>query len=462
MTTLFQAMNTQTTTTENGMPTLQTSLHDCVDLFFKVGASRGKDITGLFSKAFVSDSEIAARIALWARDVRGGAGERQLFRDMVNYMVSKDLATAEKVLAKIPEVGRWDDVLILFGTKLENQALRLIATALKDGNGLCAKWMPRKGDQAKKLRAYLKMSPKEYRKLLVGLTNVVESKMCAKEWDSIEFGKLPSLASARYQKAFDRNAPVAYGAYKDALESGEAKINAGAVYPYDVIKSLKMGDQKVANAQWAALPDYVAGNTENYLCLVDVSSSMDCSASGNSMTCMDIAISLGLYLSERSRGVFCDQFITFDSNPQLFSLKGSLSDRYRQMKGSPWGGSTNLEKAFKLILDSAVKHKVAESEMPTSLIVLSDMQFNQCQGYGNEFSSYAMIDRMYADAGYKRPKIVYWNLRDSNGVPVTFDQAGTALVSGASPAIVKNVLAGKSCDPVSIMLEAIMVDRYQL
>lgn len=132
--TLFQAMNTQTTTTENGMPTLQTSLHDCVDLFFKVGASRGKDITGLFSKAFVSDSEIAARIALWARDVRGGAGERKLFRDMVGYMVNKDLATAEKVMAKIPEVGRWDDLFVLFGTKLENGALRLIAAALKDAH----------------------------------------------------------------------------------------------------------------------------------------------------------------------------------------------------------------------------------------------------------------------------------------------------------------------------------------
>jgi hypothetical protein len=159
--------------------------------------------------------------------------------------------------------------------------------------------------------------------------------------------------------------------------------------------------------------------------------------------------------------VFEDQFITFHEKPQLFSLKGDLDARYRQMAGSPWGGSTNLESAFKLILDSAVKHNVAASEMPTTMIILSDMQFNMCDSSRGD-SSFTMIDRMYAEAGYKRPKIVYWNLRDSNGVPVTFDQQGTALVSGFSPSIMKSVLSGKSCDPVAMMLETIMVDRYQL
>lgn len=462
MTTLFQAINQESTTTENGMPTLQTSLNDCVDLFFKIGASRGKDIIPLFSKAFNSENEIATRIALWARDVRGGAGERKLFRDILSYLVTKDVDLARKVMVKVPELGRWDDLFVLFGTALERDALRLIADALKAGNGLCAKWMPRKSKEAGKIRAYLQLSPKAYRKLLVGLTNVVETKMCAKEWESIEFGKLPSLASARYQTAFLRNAPVSYTAYKDALVKGEAKINAGAVYPYDIVKTVKKGDQVVADAQWKALPDYLAGNTENLLCLVDVSDSMDCPVGGTAgLSCMDAAISLGLYISERSKGIFKDQFITFHERPSMLKVYGSLSDRYHQMKNSPWGGSTNLESAFRLILDSAVKHKVAASEMPTTLIILSDMQFNVCDHRFSD-NSYQMIDRMYEQAGYKRPSIVYWNLRDSHGVPVTFDQAGTALVSGFSPSIMESVLSGKGIDPVTIMLQAVMKDRYQL
>lgn len=327
---------------------------------------------------------------------------------------------------------------------------------------LCAKWQNRQGPNANKIRSYMKLTPKEYRKMLVANTNVVETQMCAKDWDNINFGKLPSVASARYQTAFCRNAMEKYTAYKESLEKGEAKINAGAVYPYDVVKSLRSGDVKVADAQWKALPNYLEGSSENILALVDVSSSMNCPAGGSkSISCMDVAISLGLYLCERTEGIFKDTFVTFSTNPQLASVKGSLSDRYRQMADADWGGSTNFEKVFSLILDSAVKHKVDASEMPTMLIVLSDMQFDRAMGNVSD-NSYQMIDRMYADAGYKRPSIVYWNLNAKNGVPATVDAKGTCLVSGYSPSIMGSVLKCENLNPESMMLEAIMIDRYAI
>jgi hypothetical protein len=371
----------------------------------------------------------------------------------------------------ISEYGRWDDLLTLIGTRLENEALTAISDAIKTENGLCAKWMPRKGVNAEKLRNFMKMSPKQYRKTLVNLTNVVETKMCAKEWDSIEFGKLPSVASARYQKAFGKNAYESYSAYIQSLVKGEAKINAGAVYPYDITKSLNHGNASVANEQWKALPNYLEGANDMILPVVDVSGSMSCPAGGSkTVTCMDVAISLGLYISERNEGPFKDAFITFSDNPQLQVLSGSLKDRYAQMSRSDWGMSTNLEATFKLILDQATKHNLSQDEMPTKILILSDMEFNSAtssRGWGSSRTegwnptAQQMIEKMYDVAGYTMPQIVYWNIQSRNGgVPVAFDKQGTALVSGFSPAIMTSLLGGEIESPQQIMDKTILSDRY--
>jgi hypothetical protein len=459
--------------TENGMATNSTSLDACVDLFFNIGAMRGQDkqrLIATFSKAFIEDSKRAMKLLFWARDVRGGAGERQVFKDILVYLAENHDLALKPNLHLISEYGRFDDLLSLSGTCLEKEAFKLIADALTAQNGLCAKWMPRKGQTAEKLRAFLKFSPKQYRKTLVNLTNVVETKMCAKEWDSIEFGKLPSVASARYQKAFGKNAYESYSAYIQSLVKGEAKINAGAVYPYDVTKSLNHGNSTVANEQWKALPNYMEGANDMILPVVDVSGSMSSPAGGSkTVTCMDVAISLGLYISERNEGPFKDAFITFSSKPQLQVLSGSLKDRYAQMSRSDWGMSTNLEATFKLILDQATKHKLSQDEMPNKILILSDMEFNAAMGGGgwkNEPGSWnptaqQMIEKMYTDAGYKMPQIVYWNIQSRNGgVPVAFDTLGTALVSGFSPAIMKSLLGGDIESPKQIMDKTIMSERY--
>ena len=220
--------------TENGMATNSTSLNACVDLFFNIGAMRGQDkkrLIATFSSAFNEDPKRAMKLLFWARDVRGGAGERQVFKDIITYLAKGHDLALKPNLHLIAEYGRWDDLLALTGTILESDAFALIQEALVAENALCAKWMPRKGIIANKLRNFMKMSPKQYRKTLVNLTNVVETKMCAKDWDSIEFSKLPSVASARYQKAFWKNSPDGYGAYVESLVKGETTIKAGAVYP---------------------------------------------------------------------------------------------------------------------------------------------------------------------------------------------------------------------------------------
>lgn len=457
--------------TTNGMATNSTSLNACVDLFFNIGAMRGQDKQRLisnFASAFAEDPTRAMKILFWARDVRGGAGERQIFRDIMQYLAKNKTEVLAKNLKYVSEYGRWDDLLTLEHTPLQDAAFGLIAEALKDGNGLCAKWMPRKGLSAVNLRKYLDISPKEYRKTLVGLTTVVETLMCSGKWNEIEFGKLPSLASARYQKAFGKNAYEQYTAYIQGLQKGTEKINASAVYPYDVVKSLKHGNKAVAVEQWKALPDYIAGSDERILPVVDVSGSMECPAGGNpNVTCMDVAISLGLYISERMSGNFKDAFITFSANPKLQYLNGDLNDRFNQLKRADWGMNTNIEAVFNLILNQATKHNLPESEMPTKVLILSDMQFDSAtaSGWGRQSewnpTAQELIERKFSEAGYKVPTIVYWNIQSRGGdVPVAFDKQGTALISGFSPAIMKSVLNGKNFTPYAIMDETILSERY--
>jgi hypothetical protein len=471
---LTEALKMKSTTTENGMSTNTTSLSFNVDLFFKAGAMRNANedsIISLVSKAWVEDPTSCLRILFWARDVRGGAGERRFFKIAIKYLADKDPQGMSDILGLIPEFGRWDDLLIFEDTHSEEFALSIIDTALSNKNGLCAKWMPRKGTFATKLRRFMGLSPKDYRKCLVELTKVVETQMCAKEWDKIEFGKLPSVASARYQKAFGKNAYETYSAYIQSLVKGEAKINASAVYPYDVTKSLKHGNETVASEQWKALPNYLENNTERILPLVDVSGSMDTSCGGN-ITCMDVAISLGLYISERNEGPFKDHFITFSDSPRLQHLTGNLNDRFDQMSRADWGMSTNLQAAYELILKQAVKHKISQDEMPTQILILSDMEFNAAtNSRGGWYSraersdwnptAHEMVRKMFTDAGYELPNIIYWNIQSrGENVPVRFDEQGTALISGFSPSIMTSLLSGANMSPVSIMMETIGKERY--
>jgi len=473
---LIDALQTKDTMTENGMSTNSSSLNHCVNLFFQIGAMRGMEKSRLLakvSKAFNEDPLTTIKIIFWARDVRGGAGERQIFRDCLLWLCENHREVLHKNIHLISEYGRWDDVLTLVGTQnCWDSALDLVKTALEKEDGLCAKWMPRKGTKANIIRRYLRVSPKQYRKLLVGLTNVVETKMCAKDWESIDYSKLPSLASSRYQKTFMKNDGGRYETYKKALVDGVTKINAGTVYPYDITKSIKHGGEKVvAQAQWDSLPNYMEGINERVLPVVDTSGSMTTPAGNNgNVTCMDVSTSLGLYISERNEGVFKNAFITFSSRPQLQLLEGSLADRLNQLERADWGMNTDLQATFKLILDQAVKHNVPLSEMPTKVLILSDMEFDTALSSdwrGESVSKWnptaqEMIKGMYEEAGYEMPGIVYWNIQSrQDNVPTRFDEMGTALVSGFSPSIMKSILSCQDMTPYNMMMETIGSTRYE-
>jgi hypothetical protein len=253
----------------------------------------------------------------------------------------------------------------------------------------------------------------------------------------------------------------------DPKDKNASKVNAGAVYPYDVIKGVsKFGyyDAKysadglaVIVAQWEALPNYIG--EANILPMVDVSGSMDMVVSG-SITAMDVAVSLGLYCADKNKGKFKDLFLTFSGEPKLLLLTGNINQKIAQMVKSNWSIDTNLHAAFEKVLSTAIKGSVPQEEMPQTLLILSDMQFNQCVKFDD--SAFEMMKRKYDEAGYQMPGIVFWNITAKSNVPVTFDTRGVALVSGFSPSIMKAVLSTNMSEmtPEGIMLHTVMNDRY--
>ena len=476
MTTFTQAVQNQSTRTENGMAAFKSTTSPLVDFFFSSGASRGKDIIPTFVAAYVENPDLALRIAQWMRDARGGAGERELFRSVLRYLEQNNPADAIRLLNKVPEIGRFDDAFVFQTEQLRNAGFELVAQALKAGNGLAGKWTPRLNSAKKPIaiafQKYLGLTPRQYRKMLVELTKVVETNMCQNDWDNINFSHVPSVAAARYKKAFNRHTPK-YAEYVAALKAGDSavKVNSGAVYPYDVLKGVMYTHSHYDRteldhivAQWDALENFIGD--ANILPLVDVSGSMGCPAGGyqskSGVTCLDVAVSLGLYCADKNTGAFNGTFLTFSGKPELIHLKGDIVQKVHQMSRSHWEMNTNLHAAFDKILAVAKEGNVPQEQMPKILLVFSDMQFDQCIQFDD--TAFQMIQRKYANAGYTCPAVVFWNLNASDNCPVKAHQSGAALVSGFSPAIVRSVLKAdfESMSPWNIMINTIMNPRYNL
>jgi len=478
---LLDALEEGQTLTNNACVTNVSSSNPLVDYFFEAAAMRlrpEEDIVRLFGRAFEHDPLAALKILFYTRDIRGGQGERRTFRVTLKHLAHTEAPFVRANIHLISEYGRWDDVLMLFDTPLEGDALALIDSALTGDNPspLCAKWMPReksaKSVIARKIRKHMNLSPSAYRKLLSRLTSVVETDMCANNWDGIKYSSVPSVAMNVYRKAFDRHSPERWASYLEDLESGKETVNASALYPYQVTKPLiatcgyghsdapTQAEIRLLEQQWKALPNYLLSNPYRILPVVDTSGSM---YTGDGVQPIDVSVSLGLYIAERNNGPFKDHFLTFSDEPSLQRLKGeTLAERVKNLTTANWGMSTNVEAVFDLILNQAKRLDIAEEDMPDVVLILSDMEFNQC---ARNYSQTAMqsIESRYTDCGYKIPNIVFWNLnaRGAN-FPVTFDQMGTALVSGFSPAILKQILSSGSITPLDVMNEVVNSERYSL
>lgn len=452
----FNALQTKDILTENNAVTNSTTLNNVLDLFFLAGATRNileADIEIKLQKAWMENKKQTLKLIFYAGDIREGLGERRFFRIALKWLEKNYKNCLEQIIDLVPLYNRWDSLFHLDNEKI----LELVNNNLSNFS-LLAKWMPRKHnkkfkDFRKKFQKKYNLNDAEYRKLIVKASKTVEQQMSAKEWDKINYEHVPSIASNKYRKAFNTNDANRYQEYIEAVQKGEKKINASAIFPYDIYRAIKRGDNEQAIiAQWNALPNYLEGINEKILPICDVSSSM-------SGTPMDMSVSLGIYFSERNNSIFKDGFITFSDNPKLKILKGTLIEKVRQLERAEWLASTNFEKVFDVILTKAKEGSVKEEDMPTTLLCISDMEFNEASG--DNKTNFEVIKQKYLESGYKFPRLVFWNVnaRQTNNMPIQKNDKAV-LVSGATPSIIKNIL---SCeiDPIKVMKKTLNSERYK-
>ena len=456
MSRLVNATRQYDSLTANGAVTHSTSLNYCLDLFFLAGASRRmlkSDIILAFDRARAENKNLAYKILFWARDARGGAGEKRFFQIVMEHISKIDAYDYDQLAIYIPEFGYWKDVFKIEEPNKENLNWLMIQLHESPNANLLAKWFPRKGKWFVAMHQYLNVTPKEFRKKLVSMTKVVETQMCANEWSEINYSQVPSIAMNKYRQAYFNRDGQRYAEFIQDVQDGKQKINASVLFPHQLYQAICQGDDADAvEAQWYSLPDYMADTTERIIPVCDVSGSMQGLP-------MDVSISLGIYISERNKGIFKDAFLTFSENPQMNYLSGTLSERMRQLQRADWGMSTNLQATFDLILNSAVRESLPEDEMPTKLLIISDMEFNEATYHsGTNLDS---IKAKYSDAGYKMPEIVFWNVNGRLGnVPASAKDSGIGLVSGFSPSILKSVLQGEIYSPEQLMLDTVDTARY--
>lgn len=454
-------------TTENGMRTRSSSMNECVNLFFMAGASRkrsDKDIIDMFMRAYNEDRQTALMLLAHIRDCRGGMGERRFFRVVMNYLANRG---EQLNLEVVPEFGRWDDLFILLDTPLEKKVLSVVSNGMAYKNALLAKWLPRKGKWATKFAYSFGKSIRDYRKLIVRLTDVVETKMCNREWAAINYSHVPSIANVKYNSAFLRNDNDRRREFLSKAIKGEVKINSAVTFPHDIIKMMMNGstgsvsdgtkiakiikDNKTAIAMWNNLPNYLKGKNIRMLPIGDTSGSM----AGMPLL---ISLALSIYLSERNESIFKDAFITFSKTPELQYLKGNLYERLCNIRAFH-PENTNLEATFKLVLNTAIKNRLTNDDMPTHLVIISDMEFDAATNTNQ--SALSMIKSKYKAANYDMPSIVFWNVNSrQDNIPVKFNKEGVALISGASPSAIKAVLEG-NINPIDTMYRALNKDVYK-
>lgn len=490
--------------TENGAVGHSTSGSALLDMNFKLSSYRHESeekIERDFIKAFNENPIYALKELFYFRDVRGGQGERRFFRVCITSLAKNGQTTLIKhLLPLMAEYGRWDDILVLLSTPSKNNALKLISTQWNEDMdnlsknkpvSLLAKWLPScqaSSENSKKnaiiINKYLKLSPRNYRRGLSTLREhirVVERQMSSQNWEAIDYEAVPSKANLVYANAFLRHDEERRTAYLEALKTGEAKINSSVSFPHEIVHkysyNLYRGVDDTLEAMWKALPNLVPKGT-NTIVVADGSASMTCRVDPKGNTsALEVANALAIYFAERAVGGFHNQYITFSTRPRLVNLNGAnLKDNLKIAYSHNEVADTNIEATYDLILNTAIRNHMSQSELPANILIISDMEFNSAvctndsRGYsawncrGNFNSNmktlFDTIKEKYANAGYKMPKTIFWNVNSrSNTIPMVENELGCILVSGFSVNTLKMVMSNKT-DPYEALIEVLDAERY--
>lgn len=468
--------------TENGAVTHATTCSDCLDLFAAIGALRresDEEITNRFLRAYAEDADLAMKTLFFTRDIRGGIGERRVFRIILKWLAANEPQSLEKNIPYIAEYGRYDDLLALMGTTCEDKALQYIkkqlaadCAALEAGKSvsLLAKWLPSVNAsnrdtirQAKRIARAMGMNDAQYRKTLSALRakiSIIENNLREKDY-SFDYSKQPARAMLKYRKAFMRNDGDRYRAFMNRVAEGKEQLHTGALTPYEIIRPfftqayISAEERKSIDVTWKAQEDFAGG--ENALVVIDGSGSMYGGADPMPAT---VALSLGIYYAERNTGAFHNHFITFSENPRLVEIKGKdIYEKVRYCHQFNEVANTNIQRVFELILKTSVKNRVPQKEMPARIYIISDMEFDCCVA-DRSVTNFEYARKLFGEHGYQLPEVVFWNVASRNRQqPVKLNDKGVALVSGCSPRIFSMLKAG-ILSPYAYMMDVLGSERY--
>lgn len=474
--------------TENGAYAHKSTGNSLVDLFATIGAYRSRSdsqVENVFSNAFGEDKLLATKMSFYARNIRGGLGERKVSRTIWKWLAFQYPEVMRKNLSLVPLFGRWDDMYSFVGTPIEDEMWAVLKEQwykdLKDylarkPISLLAKWLKSVNTSSlesvalgKLTATRLGLSEQIYRKTLSKLRaylNVVETIMSDNEWERITYEAVPSKAMNNYRKAFSKRDAERFVDYLSKVTKGEAKINSSALYPYDITeKILYKGERStVLEEQWKALPNYVEEGS-NILVMADTSGSM----SGRPLA---TSVGLAVYFAERNTGPFHNVFMTFSSQPEFVTLKGAtLYDKLYNASRATWQQNTDIEAAFRKILEVALLNKVLQSELPKSLIVISDMEFDTATTSYNSSSYwskkptmkkdyYYTMKELYAKNGYELPKVVFWNVDARNDTFHAELENGVHFASGQSISVFKSIVNNAEVGPYELMLNVLNDPQY--
>ena len=469
------------TRTENGAAAYLSTKSECLDLFAAIGALRREsdgEITGRFLRAYAENADLAMKTLFFARDIRGGIGERRVFRTVIRWLAEHEPQSIEKNLSYVAEYGRYDDLLTLMGTSCEDKVISLIKTQLKTdcaaleaGNtvSLLAKWLPSVNAsnedtirRAKRIARALGMSDEKYRKTLSALRkkiSIIENNLRERDY-TFDYAKQPSKAMLKYRKAFMRNDGERYSAFIKRAAEGVERIHTGALTPYEIIspffkRNVSAEERKAIDATWNAQEDFTG--SENALVVIDGSGAM---YGGAEPIPAAVALSLGIYYAERNTGAFRNHFITFSENPRLVEIRGGdIFEKVRFCHQFNEIANTNIQRVFELILNAAVRNRVPREEMPAKIFIISDMEFDCCTK-DSSLRSFEYARKLFNEQGYQLPELVFWNVDSRNRQqPVKLDDRGAALVSGCNSRIFSMLKSG-ILSPYALMMDILGSERY--
>lgn len=474
------------TTTTNGMAAFDSTDSHLLDLFYSGYSYRDNPngLEELVNFASAENLEKTLKILFYLRAIRGnnGCGERDVFRNGIRFLMKKyedTLVSHPNFLEKISKYGRWDDLVHLYGIskKWDYLISGIIIKQLKEDIynynnkkqiSLLCKWLPSINTSSKETRNLAKtvcdnlfVRHSVYRKILSKLRSylkIVEHNLMEKDYASIDYSSVPSKAMMKYRNAFSRNDNEHYSSYLKSVSKGEDKINSSTLFPHEIVEKFsqissnnKLTEVDYLNESWKALPNYFSEKAvrHNWLPVIDLSESMR-SRTSKSVVPLYCAIAMGIYISERNNGIFKNEVMSFATKPRMFHLSGdTLFDKLKCFKKIDVGYSTNLEAIYDSLLWVAKKNNISVFDMPETIIMISDMQFNEAID-DEENTAYEMIREKYRKAGYHVPKLVFWNVAaQTSNVPALADENGVILVGGYKPSSYEEILS--STTPLDFM-----------